>query len=588
MIPWIRIKMFFGFRVKIILAFIVLIIVAVLINIHDNKDKKPNLPTQELILSTTESETTETLSKQETTAQEERFDTYIILADDKTTINGEGATFENGKVNINRQGVYAIKGSLANGSINISDDIYVKLIFMGASVHCENASAIKISNVTERTCIYLEEGTVNSFSGGSAKEAVLSSDGGIDIDGKGSLIVRASNGVGVFSDDEVTITNGTVNVISADNGIIGSTGLNMGSATVSVTSSADGIKTTSIYGPYSGEISIIDSNVEIVSDLDGIQSESSVNIKGGKLEIETSGSRTTEQFRTGNNKGFSGEKDRGAPSPALLGSSDHSEELEETPSAKGIKAQENIVINGAGIKIAAKDDAVHANVVEIESGYISIESTDDGIHGDEKVKINGGDIDITGSYEGIESKTVSLGGGTVLIKAINDGINASSDEDEENCLVEIDGAYVHIDAEGDGVESDGDAVMLDGTLIVFGPTNSANSAIDCDNGLYMVSGTVLTLSDKSNTQKIESDGIPVLTYTFEKKVSSTGAIVNDDGESIIGYHSSKEYDHIVFSSDKLEKNSNYSVYLGGSFDVDSLNGIYMGEYNKGTFAGRMK
>ena len=81
-----RFKALFSLRVKLILAFIAVIVLAVVLSTHENKEE--TTPTHGLILSTTESKTTspEITDENGTTENTEDY-TYIILADEMTTIN---------------------------------------------------------------------------------------------------------------------------------------------------------------------------------------------------------------------------------------------------------------------------------------------------------------------------------------------------------------------------------------------------------------------------------------------------------------------------------------------------------------------
>ena len=581
-----KLRLFFSFRVKLILAFLAVIIIAVVISINDNRDNSPEFSSGELILSTTKNSLNETTNAL-TTKKDEEYDTYIILSDDKTTINGEGATFSQGKVTISESGTYAIKGTLSDGSIEICNDAFVKIMLMGVSVNCENGAALKGDGITEKSVIHSAEGTSNIFSGGTKNEAAICSDGQLNFSGKGRLVIRSEKGVAVEGEDEIYIEDADMHIISKSDGIVGGSGMRMADSEISVVSASDGIKTAHLYGPLAGDFEICNSRVDVYSAYDGISSAGNLSIEGGKLEISTSGIAKSEQFRPVPEGNFSGDKE-GAMVFLSGGDEDELSGSENNGSAKGLKAQGDITVKDAGVKISSHDDAISASDITIESGYISVDTDKNGMFAEEQIKINGGDIDITKSLNGIESATVSLNGGTIIIKASDDGINASAEEDGESCLVEFDGAYVQIDSAGDGIESDGDIVVLDGTLVVFGPENAENSAFDCEEKFHIVSGTVLALSDKRGASEISTDGLSVLSHSFNRKVSGTGAILKTDGESVIGYHSPKSYDYVVLVSQNVAANENCEIYVGGSFDQNSVDGIYFGKYNKGTFAGKMK
>ena len=60
----------------------------------------------------------------------------------------------------------------------------------------------------------------------------------------------------------------------------------------------------------------------------------------------------------------------------------------------------------------------------------------------------------------------------------------------EGVEVYISGGEIHLDAGGDGFDSNGVADMTGGTLIVEGPTNSGNGAIDVASTFTISGGTL--------------------------------------------------------------------------------------------------
>ena len=79
------------------------------------RNNEPNDPSSEttkgLILSTTKIETT-VVTESGSQKSENQNETYIILADDMTTINGRGASFSDGVVTVSKSGNYSFKGEL--------------------------------------------------------------------------------------------------------------------------------------------------------------------------------------------------------------------------------------------------------------------------------------------------------------------------------------------------------------------------------------------------------------------------------------------------------------------------------------------
>ena len=119
------------------------------------------------------------------------------------------------------------------------------------------------------------------------------------------------------------------------------------------------------------------------------------------------------------------------------------------------------------------------------------------MHADVTLTIRKGSVQIKQSYEGLEANTIQIKGGKIQVKASDDGINAAGNLG--NPLLTIDGGTIYVDADGDGVDSNQDIVMNDGTLIVMGPENGGNGALDYDGSFAMNGGTLVAVGTVSYT-----------------------------------------------------------------------------------------
>ncbi|MBQ8258104.1 MAG: carbohydrate-binding domain-containing protein [Clostridia bacterium] len=176
-------------------------------------------------------------------------------------------------------------------------------------------------------------------------------------------------------------------------------------------------------------------------------------------------------------------------------------------SAKGIKAANEIVINGGNIFIKAYDDGIHANAdtvlengknptgnVTVEGGILSIYSNDDAMHADGVLTISSGDVGITNSYEGIEGNRVVISGGDISVRSSDDGINSQS---TSGTGIEIKGGTLYIYASGDGIDANSrdsyKGIIFSGGNTVVISTSGGNSAIDTERGYDYTGGYVLAL-----------------------------------------------------------------------------------------------
>ena len=176
-------------------------------------------------------------------------------------------------------------------------------------------------------------------------------------------------------------------------------------------------------------------------------------------------------------------------------------------STKGIKAANEIVIQGGTVSIKSYDDALHANNdealengasplgnVTVNGGALTLYSNDDGIHADGEVAITGGSIYVVNSYEGIEGTRVTVSGGSVSVLSSDDGINATATSGEG---VTVSGGELYIYCRGDGIDSNSrtsySGIVFSGGKTVVISNSNGNSAIDTEQGYRYTGGTVLAI-----------------------------------------------------------------------------------------------
>ena len=144
--------------------------------------------------------------------------TYVVLAGDTITLDGEGATVDGSVVTITSAGTYSVSGTLDDGQITVDtdDEETVYLILDGVEIACSTSAPIYVSNA-EKTVITLADGSENSVTDGDSyvldaesdepNAAVFSKD---DLTINGGYLYVNAGGDGLDSNGSIERTGGTV------------------------------------------------------------------------------------------------------------------------------------------------------------------------------------------------------------------------------------------------------------------------------------------------------------------------------------------------------------------------------------------
>lgn len=482
-----------------------------------------------------------------------------------------GGTASGNVVTITQPGTYSVSGSCSNGQLVIScgknDD--VSLILNGLELACSNAPAI-LCESADKLVITLAGDSVNTLSDGKGysseaaedTDAALFSRDTLVINGTGTLNVNGVYRDGIKSKDGLKLCGGTINVTSAEDGIVGKDYLLAAAGTVTVNSGFDGLKSTNSSDTEKGYVSVTGGSYKLVCGNDGIQAETALNISGGDIDIVSGGGSSTVEY-TQNEGGFGG--GRWGRFSDMDGSFDFgdmtAEDGSSTDSMKGLKSGSGIIITGGNITADCADDTIHSGgSITIDGGTFTLSSGDDGIHSDTVLTITNGEINIITCYEGLEATAVELNGGTICLTAFDDGINASSGNNSTDPYISVSGGSITVNANGDGIDSNGTVSMSGGTLVVFGPTNSGNGALDYEKSFAMSGGTLIALGSQGMAQAPSTLSQPCLSIYSNAEAGSTIEVRDADGGVIISTTTPKACQSLIFSTGDFVSGQTYSIY----------------------------
>lgn len=425
-------------------------------------------------------------------------------------------------LDIVQSGTYHLTGQLENGSITINAGVNeIRLILDNVTIHnptgpaiiCYNAENLVIELVGENN---LSDGENYSSEYDQDVRGVIYSKAELAFGGTGSLILNGNYQDGIVGKDDVKFNSGYYKLTAKSDTVVGK---------------------DSVY--------IVDGKFDLYSINNSIKTTNTRDYGKGFILIENG-------------------------------------DINIASSGQGLKATNSIFIHGGYLYIDAYDDALHTdNHLGILGGTFEIYTGDDAIHADKEVIIDGGKIGIPKCYEGIEAQNITINDGDITIISADDGINAGNSGDDtagktnnptydkqfktdENCALSFNGGHTYINASGDGIDSNGYVFFNAGTVVIDGPSNSGNTALDSGLGISIQGGSVIAVgSDDIIEPFSEKSGIANVSVYFGKELDAHTliSIKNSAGEEVMKHHSAKRFSHLSAGSAKFILGDTYTIYI---------------------------
>lgn len=482
-------------------------------------------------------------------------------------------------ITISEEGIYNLSGTI-EGPVIVNTKGNVKLVLDNVTITSQKGPAIIIEK-SNNTVIYLADNTTNvledasnySYDDSDINGVIYSKDDLI-FDGLGTLKIKANYQDGIVSKDDLKIISGNFIIDSVDDGIRGKDSVYIQNGNFTITSGGDAIKSTNDTDDQKGYIKIDDGTFDIVADLDGIQAETKLLITSGNFNIKTGGGSSNSSKN--DNWGNWGR---------------YQNITSDTSSSKGLKAGSNIVIEMATFNLDTSDDSIHSNnYIGIKSGTYQISSGDDGIHADTEIIIDGGNIDIEESYEGIEAAKITINDGNINVVASDDGINIAGGNDSSSMnrpgknnynenttnTLTVNGGKIYVNASGDGIDINGSGYIYGGNIIVDGPTDNGNGALDYDNKLVVNGGSLIAAGSSGMHQSVSTDSTQYnVTIYFNSTYNNKKiTIIDSNGNVIIEHTPAKSYQAVTISSSNFKNNETYTVKVDNTaykeFTISSI------------------
>lgn len=448
--------------------------------------------------------------------------TKIALTGQGATVSGEGAAVEGSAVIITAAGTYVVSGELTAGSltVNAGDADKVQIVLSGASIRNEAGPALNIQQA-DKVFVTLAAGSQNTLADGASytlaegedePNAALYSKADLTINGTGALTVEGNYRHGVNSKDDLVVTGGTLTVTAKEDGLRGKDCVKVADGSFAITAGGDGVKSNNDEDPTRGFVSI----------------------DGGTFAVEAGD--------------------------------------------EGFQAATYLRLAGGDAQIKAADHALRSDVEAAMSGgtYV-VEAGGKGMNPETKFTMDGGTFTVAGCEEGIEAQEVIVNDGELNITASDDGINAAvaerSDETaeaavaanaSEDCLIQINGGMVTVDAGGDGLDSNGYVEVNGGVVLASGSAGGGDSALDYEYGAKITGGAVILAGATRMAETFTEGTQPFAMVAAEGAAGTNLAVTDEAGTVLVSYTVPKAFQCAVVSAPGLTEGATGKVIVGGT------------------------
>lgn len=491
-------------------------------------------------------------------------ETAIDLSNPTAT---DGVTVEDGTLTITKAGTYKLSGEY-QGQIKIetADSDAVRLVLDNANITNSSGAALNVVNADE-VILYSASGTTNTISDGADyiatgeddPDAVVYSKADLTIAGEGTLKVNGNHEDGIHTSDGLVIASGTLEVNAANTGIKGKDYVDILGGTINVTAQQDGIKSTNDTDEGQGWTRLSNGTVTVNAGDDGFKASRVVEISGGSLTVEQSD--------------------------------------------EGIEAQ-YINVSGGDVNVTSADDGMNASLKTSNSESTdSSENTSDTAN-QQQGSLPGGQQNGTSNQQqqgmgqppamsGTSQDGTSQNGTTGIGQQgmgqpPQGGMPGGGGTFEViDAAINVSGGHVTVNAEGDGIDSNGVTTLSGGTLIVNGPSQGGNAALDTNgdlllNGATVLSGSTADMFEAPSTNS--TSGYLKLTNSSGFEQGSTVQVADSSGKVVANYKVTKSNVQLVLvSSSSIVKGQSYTAYTTTSAVDSNAASLASGATELGSF-----
>ena len=188
-----------------------------------------------------------------------------------------------------------------------------------------------------------------------------------------------------------------------------------------------------------------------------------------------------------------------------------------------------------------------------------------------------------------------MSGGYVSVVTSEDGLNAGggvdgsgfggrggdvSFESSGSAAITISGGEIHVNAQGDGLDSNGSLYITGGMVYVNGPTESYNGTLDFDGTASVTGGTVVATGPNSWLQNFGQESTQGSILCSFGRIYGEGTVItlvdNATGETLVSYAAVKDFQSVILSMPELAVGGSYTVTAGDESQAIELTSLLYG------------
>lgn len=546
-------------------------------------------------------------------------ETAIDLSNPTAT---DGVTVEDGTLTITKAGTYKLSGEY-QGQIKVetADSDAVRLVLDNANITNSSGAALNVVNADE-VILYSASGTTNTISDGADytatgeddPDAVVYSKADLTIAGEGTLKVNGNHEDGIHTSDGLVIASGTLEVNAANTGIKGKDYVDILGGTINVTAQQDGIKSTNDTDEGQGWTRLSNGTVTVNAGDDGFKASRVVEISGGSLTVEQSDEGIEAQYInvSGGDVNVTSADD-GMNASLKTSDSESTDSSANTSDAANQQQNNQQQNNQQQGSLPGGQQSETSNQQQQGTGQppqgqppaVSGTSQDgtsqNGTSGTGQQQNNtqnqgnqnmgqppampGGNAQDGTSQNGTTG-TGQQGMGQPPQGGMPGGGGGGTFE-VVDAAINVSGGNITVNAEGDGIDSNGVTTLSGGTLIVNGPSQGGNAALDTNgdlllNGATVLSGSTADMFEAPSTNS--TSGYLKLTNSSGFEQGSTVQVADSSGKVVANYKVTKSNVQLVLvSSSSIVKGQSYTVYTTTSAVDSNAASLASGATELGSF-----